>query len=152
VVVNYRNREPQEMLDAMLRWVRWEPTHAGYFSLARTYYHFGMPEEGLEAFRHAVQLKPAPVGRTHDQYILMGMTLHGHGAYEESIEAYRLALREKADSAVAHNNICAACNSLERWREARQACEEALTLEPDLVQAANNLQVALEGLGLRQKP
>jgi tetratricopeptide (TPR) repeat protein len=146
VLMNFLGGRHEEVLERMRDWVTEEPTHAGYYSLAFSYHHYGMYEDWVAAFRKAVELKPGPVGRTHDEYVDMGLKLHREGHYAESLEAYRFALLKDPESAVAHNNVCAAYNSMEKWNEARRACETALALDPDFELAAENLRVAKQGL------
>jgi hypothetical protein len=146
VVMNFRGREPDEVLERMRAWADEDPTHAAYWALADAYRHYDRRAEWVDALRKSAALEPEPVARTHDAYIEMGLALHGAGLYEESLLAYRLAAQRDPTSALAYNNICSAHNMLRQWAEARPACEKALDLEPDFALAQENLRVATGGL------
>jgi tetratricopeptide (TPR) repeat protein len=145
VVLNFRNHERADVLDRMLDWARQEPAHATYLTLASTYYWDGDYERWAEAFRHAAERNPEPVGRTHDEYLNLAQKFRTHEKYEESVLACRLALRKNPDSALAYNDLCASYNAWKRWPEAREACEAALALEPGFPRAEFNLNLAIEG-------
>jgi tetratricopeptide (TPR) repeat protein len=72
------------------------------------------------------------------------LTYYQAGDYQKSIEAAQKALAAKPNSAIAYNNICAACNQLKQWDAAIAACQRALAIQPDLELAKNNLRVAQE--------
>ncbi len=145
VVMNFRNRERAEVLDRMLEWARQEPSHATYLVLASTYYWHGDYERWAESFRHAAELEPEPVGRTHDEYLRLAQDFRRHQKHGESVLACRLALLENPASAIAYNDMCNSYNALQRWVEARKACEAALELRPGFRRAEFNLNLAIEG-------
>jgi tetratricopeptide (TPR) repeat protein len=72
------------------------------------------------------------------------LTYYQAGDYQKSLEAAQKALATKPDSALAHNNICAAYNQLKHWDRAIEACQRALTIDPNFELAKNNLRAAQE--------
>jgi tetratricopeptide (TPR) repeat protein len=71
-----------------------------------------------------------------------GLESYQAGRYKDCITASQRALAVRPGYALAYNNICAAYNQLESWRDAIKACEKALGFDPELERARNNLEWA----------
>jgi protein O-mannosyl-transferase len=98
--------------------------------------------------RADAQIANQPAPQTPEYYLDLSLRFYGEERYVESIVASRRALDLRPGYAEAWNNICAACNKLDRYDEAVAACEQALRSKPDLELARNNLQYARQ----RQQP
>ena len=90
----------------------------------------------------------AGLERFVDPYEGMEMSLvcFQSGNFAGCIAAARSVIEVRPDHAGAWNNICAALNQLGRFKEAKEAGEEALRLLPDFALAKGNLEVSLEEL------
>ncbi|MHB1354443.1 MAG: tetratricopeptide repeat protein [Anaerolineae bacterium] len=75
-------------------------------------------------------------------YINESVTFYNAGDFQMSLLAAQKAVDANPNSAIAYNNICAACNRLGLWDQAIDACRTALALDPELELAMNNLAVA----------
>ncbi len=81
-----------------------------------------------------------PGNLSHDEYINLSLKFFNEGKFIESIEACKLALQKNPYSVLAYNNMCAAYNSINKWQEAKKACEMALAIQYDFQLAKNNLE------------
>jgi len=146
VVMNYRGRSPEPVLERMWAWAEQSRTHATYVTLASMCWKFGRREQARDAFRKALELRPVPVDRSAYAYHDLAEKMFGAGYHEEAIAAFRLSLERHPTNPHAHEQICKASIELERWEEAKQACEAALAFDPGLEEARRNLRVAQVGL------
>jgi tetratricopeptide (TPR) repeat protein len=74
------------------------------------------------------------------QYFLnVGLQYYGDKEFEKAIEAFRKAIEAGPNEALGYNDLGAALNALERWDEAIPLFEKALTIDPKLEIAKNNL-------------
>ncbi len=71
---------------------------------------------------------------------------YNQGDYNECIRLNKKALEINPALADAWNNICASYNSMKMWKEASNACNEAIKIRPDYQLAKNNLNWALKNL------
>jgi len=85
---------------------------------------------------------PAPPGKSYADYINDSLTFYSAGDYQRSLEAAQSALQLQPNSALAHNNVCAAYNALKQWDKAIEACQKAVAIQPDFELAKNNLRAA----------
>jgi len=89
-------------------------------------------------FQQPVSFLPLYMARP-EEFLEMSLQRYLAGDFRGSIQAAEDALRLSPNSALAHNNICAAWNSLREWDKAMNACELALALDPGFTLARNNL-------------
>ena len=74
------------------------------------------------------------------QYFLnVGLQYYGDKEFEKAVEAFRKAIEAGPNEALGYNDLGAALNGLERWDEAIPLFEKALTIDPKLEIAKNNL-------------
>jgi tetratricopeptide (TPR) repeat protein len=69
----------------------------------------------------------------------VGLQYYGDKEFEKAIEAFRKAIEAGPNEALGYNDLGAALNGLERWDEAIPLFEKALTIDPKLQIAKNNL-------------
>jgi tetratricopeptide (TPR) repeat protein len=62
------------------------------------------------------------------------------------IAACEKAISIDSNNAVAYNNICSSYNALAKYNKAKEACEQALKINPGFELAKNNLNLALQNL------
>jgi len=84
---------------------------------------------------------------TAGAYLNLSVARYWQDRLDESVAAARKALELDPDSAIAHNNICAAFAKGGAWSRAIPACEMALAIDPDYELARNNLAWARSGAG-----
>jgi tetratricopeptide (TPR) repeat protein len=74
----------------------------------------------------------------------LSLALNQQGRYDASIAAAQQALKLKASSAEAWNNISADQAAMHHWPQAVDAARQAIALRPDFQLARNNLAWALQ--------
>ncbi len=131
----------------------------------------GRYQEAVTEFRTAVDLNPsramqhdllvqafskvsgsqAPAAVTSASLINRSLTLNQEGHFNESTSTALAALRLDPHSAIAWNNIAANNEALHHWDAAIDAARHALSLQPDLQIAKNNLAWSLSQKTLAQK-
>ena len=94
---------------------------------------------------------------TRNDEVLATLLSVGLGALAEknptrALELFQAAERVFPRNARVHNDICVALNELQRYAEAVAHCKLAVTLEPELTLAANNLQWAEDQLRKASPP
>ena len=117
-----------------------DPRDAATFdTLARLWRDWGMPHLALGDAYRAVFYAPAsaPVRNT------LGTVFQALGRRDLAREQYEQALRYDGQAAYALSNLCYAWMLESRGPEAVAACRAALSLQPDLAAAGNNLGLAL---------
>ena len=145
-----------------------DTTHAFY---GRWLSDHGRYQEALTELQTAVVLNPArtmqrdlllqvsakavapqaPQPATSASLINRSLTLNQQGRFEESTTAALGALRLDPHSALAWNNIAANNEALRHWDAAIDAAHHALSLQPDLQIAKNNLAWSLSEKALALK-
>jgi len=80
--------------------------------------------------------------QTPEALLNLSLQKYLSGDFNACIKAAEAALRLRPDYAPAYNNICAAWNSLGKWRQAVAAGERAVALDPANELARNNLALA----------
>lgn len=88
---------------------------------------------------------------TADAWLGLSLSYYQQQRYLESIGAAQTAVNLRPGFAEAYTNIGAAYSALHLWDLAIQSAQQALTLEPEVTLAKNNLAWALEQkrLGVR---
>ncbi len=143
-----------EAADSALQTLRLQEAIA-YNNVCSARMRLGLYEQAIDACRKALDISPAferaqnnlgwifetqaATAPTVGVYLDLGTFRYRQGALDESIAASEAALELDPDSAIAHNNLCAAYAKSERWEEAVRECEKALELDPDYPRASNNL-------------
>ena len=82
---------------------------------------------------------------TAEGYLNLSLEYYNNGQYLECAQAAEEAAKLKPDYDLAYNNICTAYNVLKEWDKAIAAGQKAVALNPNNVQAKNNLQISLDG-------
>jgi tetratricopeptide (TPR) repeat protein len=98
-----------------------------------SYYESGEFEKAIEAYKHALKLKPD----SQEFYYNLGMAYSSLGRYKEAIEAYNNAIRIKPDYAAAYYNLGHAHSNLGQHDKAIKVFRQALQYDP------NNLETYL---------
>src|SRR5688572_5291659 len=110
---------------------------ATYDTLARVWRDSGAPNLALGDAHRAVYFAPAsPVARN-----TLGTILQAMGLKQGAREQYEHALRLDSTASYALNNLCYGWILDGDAPKAARACEQALSLTPDLVAARNNLGI-----------
>jgi Flp pilus assembly protein TadD len=99
-----------------------------------------------ELARAGLAASPPPARRDHDALLELSLERYQASDFPGALRAADEALALRPASALAQNNRCAALNRLGRHREAVEACEEALRIDPGFERARNNLGYARERL------
>ena len=110
---------------------------ATYDTLARVWRDSGSPSLALGDAHRAVYFAPAsPVARN-----TLGTILQAMGLKQGAREQYELALQLDPTASYALNNLCYGWILEGNARKAARACEQALSLNPELIAARNNLGI-----------
>jgi tetratricopeptide (TPR) repeat protein len=87
-------------------------------------------------WRHALRASPSSIA-----HVKLGMLLEDAGQSQAAIEHHREAVRLHPDLALAYNNWGIALGHLERFDEAMEKFQMALTVRPDYPEAQHNLTI-----------
>ena len=87
----------------------------------------------------------AKQANTPEAFLNLSLEYYNNGQYLECAQAAEEAARLKPDYDLAYNNICTAYNMLKEWDKAIAAGQKAVAINPNNIQAKNNLQVSLDG-------
>ncbi len=87
----------------------------------------------------------AKQANTPEAYLNLSLEYYNNGQYLECAHAAEESVRLKPDYDLAYNNICTAYNMLKDWDKAIAAGQKAIVINPNNIQAKNNLQVSLDG-------
>jgi tetratricopeptide (TPR) repeat protein len=116
---------------------------AGYEGLARVWRDWGLPQLALGDAHRAVFFAPASAA-AHNT---LGTVMQALGRHEDARAAYELATALDAQASYAFNNLCY-LSFLDGGTEgAIVACRRALSLDPTLTAARNNLALAYAASG-----
>jgi tetratricopeptide (TPR) repeat protein len=123
--------------------------------------HLGAYDEAIAACSRALEIAPSyrlaygNLGWAYEEaaknapsaevYLGLSVMRYWSGDLDSSLAASRMVLDLEPDNALAYNNICSAHALREEWDPAIEACEKALTLDPELQRARNNLRWAQSG-------
>jgi tetratricopeptide (TPR) repeat protein len=99
--------------------------------------------EAREAYRHALELRPAWV----EARLNLGTLLYEEGHIEEAEVEFRLAVEIDPMRPLARFNLAAVLDDRNQWEEACEHLLEALRISPDYADACYNLAVICEKLG-----
>ncbi len=94
-------------------------------------------EQALEGVRKA------PTFETYTQLGLAQLNIQDAG---NALKSFTKSSLLKGTSAIPFNNICVANNNLKHWAAAIEACKKALSLDPNMQLAKNNLAYAESSL------
>ena len=95
-----------------------------YRRLGNTYHELGNISQAIEASAAAARFDPD----SDDTYVGLSWYYSFAGRHADSLRAAQLAVEKggRQPSAMAYTNMCRALNDLNRYNEARDACQEAL--------------------------
>jgi tetratricopeptide (TPR) repeat protein len=116
---------------------------AGYEGLARVWRDWGLPQLALGDAHRAVYFAPASAA-VHNT---LGTVMQALGRHEDARAAYELASWLDARASYAFNNLCYLSFLDGRTEGAIVACRRALSLDPTLTAARNNLALAYAASG-----
>jgi tetratricopeptide (TPR) repeat protein/MFS family permease len=127
---------------------------AAYEQIGLMYMAWNKPEEAIDAFRSAIQAHGetpdgrAAIGSIHMNLgLLLGRTdrlKEGKRQLAEAVEAFRVELDENPNSAVLWEQLGDTSAALGSYKEASEAFDKAVTLEPRNLSHYHNLARALE--------
>jgi len=125
-------------MDHYARAVRLDARDAdAYDAMARIWRDWGFPQLGLgDAYRAVYYAPRSPVPSN-----TLGTLLQSLGQTQQARQYFQRAVRIDPGAFFALNNLCYSLRTDNRPREAADACEKALVIAPDLVQARKNLAV-----------
>lgn len=98
------------------------------------------PQTPAEAIASAEAIAKAVP--SFDTWISLGLLYSNAGMSQKALEEFKRAATANPKSAVAHNNVCSEYIALKQLDLAIASCQEALTLDPTLQIAQNNLSRA----------
>lgn len=87
----------------------------------------------------------AKTNPTPENYLNLSLVYYNAGRYLDCVNAAQESAKLKPDFDLAYNNICSAYNQLHDWDKAIAAGQKAVQLNPNNIQARNNLQLSLDG-------
>jgi tetratricopeptide (TPR) repeat protein len=116
---------------------------AAYGGLARLWRDWGLPQLALGDAYRAVFFDPASAA-SHNT---LGTVLQALGRHEDARANYELATRLDAQASYAFNNLCYLSFLDGQSETAIVACRKALSLDPTLTAARNNLALAYAASG-----
>jgi tetratricopeptide (TPR) repeat protein len=116
---------------------------AAYEGLARVWRDWGLPQLGLADAHRATFYAPESAAARNTY----GTLMQALGRYREARMAYDLAASLDPRAAYAVNNLCYLAFLEGRTDAAIQRCTAALTLDPSLTAARNNLALAFAAAG-----
>ena len=120
---------------------------AGYDGLARVWRDWGLPQLALGDAHRAVYFAPASAAFRNT----LGTVMQALGRHEDARAAYDQARRLDGQAAYAFNNLCYLSFLAGQTEEALVACRTALSLDPTLTAARNNLALVYAGGGLMDR-
>ena len=120
---------------------------AGYDGLARVWRDWGLPQLALGDAHRAVYFAPASAAFRNT----LGTVMQALGLHEDARAAYEQARRLDDQAAYAFNNLCYLSFLAGQTQEALVACRTALSLDPTLTAARNNLALVYAGGGLMDR-
>ncbi len=121
------------------------------FQLARNNLKWAEDENRKAVEALATQEQVAPASRDSDSYLAEGLNFFSIGSYDQAIKAWRRALELNPRSALAANNIGTALMLKKQIADAIPWFEKAITLDPTLQIAKNNLAWAHDELAKTAK-
>ena len=108
-------------------------------NLAVTQMMLGEPEKAIDAIKRAIQIDPTDA----NAHNTLGTIYMETGAILKALEEFRLAVKYRPDFAEALSHIGGALLRLRRTKEAVQAYEKALSVNPHDPEFHNNRNLAL---------
>ncbi len=146
-LASYYLKQYRESEAAYRQAIKLDPYNAAdaYYALGLTYRDWGQPEDEIQAFKHALRLKPdyaAAYDRLGQRYLQMKRN-------SEAVEAFRqLAALRPADANV-QNNLGEAYEAMSKHDDSVEAFRQAIRLKPDFGKAYYNLGKTLLAQGNR---
>lgn len=104
-------------------------------------FRLAQPIPAIESFQTALRLDPG----NENYYLDLGQVLEEYDAYEPAIELFRWAIAAHPGSARLRVGLALACLPAARMKEARDAAEKAIALDPALETGYTALAMVYEG-------
>ena len=146
-LANYYLKQYRESEAAYRQSIKLDPYNAAdaYYALGLTYRDWGQADDEIQAYKHAIRLKP-DYARAYDR---LGQRYLQTKKYAEAVEAFKqLAILRPAD-ANAQNSLGEAYDALNRRDDSVEAFRQAIRLKPDFGKAYFNLGKTFLAQGLR---
>jgi len=146
-LASYYLKQYKESEAAYRQAIRLDPYNAAdaYYALGLTYRDWGQPEDEVQAFKHALRLKPdyaAAYDRLGQRYLQLKR-------YAEAIEAFRQLSALRPGDANSQNSLGEAYEALNKHDDSVEAFRQAIRLKPDFGKAYFNLGKTLLAQGNR---
>ena len=146
-LANYYLKQYRESEAAYRQAIKIDPYNAAdaYYALGLTYRDWGQPDEEIQAYKHALRLKPdyAPAfDRLGQRYIQLKR-------YNEAIDAFKQLAALRPADANAQNNLGEAYEAMNKHDDSVEAFRQAIRLKPDFGKAYFNLGKTLLAQGNR---
>lgn len=93
-------------------------------------------DEAKTHFKKAIELKPD----MPESYINLGCVYHLESDFNEAIQMFETALQHETNLAAAYTNLGNAYHELEKFAEAIKAWQRAVEIDPDEIEARENLE------------
>jgi tetratricopeptide (TPR) repeat protein len=132
---------------AALRLRKWDAAESALKTALQLSPGYDLAQNNLAwlARERAAAAAPPPDPNSYEGLITRSKDSYLAGRYQEAIDAARAALKLKADSPEAYNNIAVSYSALKQWDEAITSAQRAIALKPDFQLAKNNLAWAQRG-------
>jgi Flp pilus assembly protein TadD len=114
-----------------------------YFLTGKIAYARRMYEDALDALRSARALGSA----TGEVFLYLGLTNLALGDFGEAEKAFRLSIYKNRENVEAWNGLAETYIAQKRWREAAEAVDEAVRIDPSDEDALLNLAAVRMGTG-----
>lgn len=92
--------------------------------------------------------EPSPPPADPEDVLERATALYEENRFGEAIPLYRQFLRSRPDDSLAHSRLAFSLIQIERWKEAADALERAIAIDPTSYKDHNNLALVYEKLDL----
>jgi len=146
-LANYYLKQYRESEIAYRQSIKLDPYNAAdaYYALGLTYRDWGQFDEEIQAYKHALRLKP-DYARAYDR---LGQRYLQMKKYGEAVEAFKQLAILRPGDANAQNNLGEAYEAMSRHDDSVEAFRQAIRLKPDFGKAYFNLGKTLLAQGNR---
>jgi len=146
-LANYYLKQYRESEAAYRQAIKLDPYNAAdaYYALGLTYRDWGQPDEEIQAYKHALRLKP-DYAVAYDR---LGQRYVQSKKYSEAVEAFKQLSVLRPGDANAQNNLGEAYEAMNKHEESLESFRQAIRLKPDFGKAYFNLGKTLLAQGNR---
>jgi tetratricopeptide (TPR) repeat protein len=146
-LANYYLKQYRESEQAYRQSIKLDPYNAAdaYYALGLTYREWARPDDEIQAYKHAINLKPDYAAA----YELLGQRYMATRKFSNAIEAFKQLSLLKPGDANAQDELGEAYLAMEKFNEASETFTQAIRLKPDFGKAYYDLGKTYLALGNR---